>query len=61
MNRDISMAKDTKIFYKNDKQPKLIILLAVLLLLLTIIILLNTQWDWFSIFLALVFSIIPIC
>ena len=61
MNRDISMAKDTKIFYKNDKQPKLIILLAVLLLLLTIIILLSTQWDWFSIFLALVFSIIPIC
>lgn len=61
MNRNISMAKDTKIFYKNNKQPKLIIFLATLLLLLIIIILLSLQWDWFLIFLALVFSAIPIC
>lgn len=49
------MTKDTKFFYKNDKQSKLIIFLAILLLLL-IIILLSLQWDWFLIFLALAVS-----
>lgn len=53
------MAQDSKIFYKNDKQPKLIILLAMLLLS-AIIILLSLQWDWFLIFLALAISVILI-
>ncbi|MGL4673589.1 MAG: STM3941 family protein [Wohlfahrtiimonas sp.] len=61
MNRNISIAKDTKIFYTNHKPPKIIVFLATLLLLLIIIILLSLKWDWFLIFLALAFSAIPIC
>ncbi len=50
----------SKIFYRNNQQPKLIVFLTALLLLV-IMILLSLQWDWFLIFLAFAVLVVLIC